>query len=91
MLAVEMEYLGPDPPSEKLQSQDLVPPNPIFQMQGVGLDVDLRDGIFQRMLQLELATELLGLLTINPVLQPGAVLLNPMSWLWSVLMEEVVP
>jgi hypothetical protein len=46
-------------------------PNPIFQLQGVGLDIDLRDGIFQNMPQLELEIELLGLLTINLVLQPG--------------------
>jgi hypothetical protein len=57
---------------------------------GAGLDVDLQVGMFWKMPVLELAMELLDLLTINLVLPPGAAFANPKKWLWAALMAEVL-
>jgi hypothetical protein len=57
---------------------------------GAGLDVDLQVGMFWKMPVLELAMELLDLLTINLVLPPGAAFANPKRWLWEALVAEVL-
>ncbi|KAM0856351.1 hypothetical protein ACQ4PT_049174 [Festuca glaucescens] len=59
-------------------------------LQGAGIDVDLQAGMFQKMPMPELAMELLGLLTINLVLQPGVVFADWKKWLWAVLMAKIL-
>jgi hypothetical protein len=66
-------------------------PTPLFPLQGAGIDVDLQDGMLKRMPMLELATELLGLLTINLVLPPGVVFIGLKKWLWAMLVERCWP
>jgi hypothetical protein len=65
-------------------------PIPLFPMQGAGIDVDLQAGMFRKMPMLELATELLGLLTINLVLAPGVVFAGLKKWLLAMLVAKAL-
>jgi hypothetical protein len=65
-------------------------PIPLFPLQGAGIDVDLQAGMFRKMPMLELATELLGLLSINLVLAPGVVFAGLKKWLLAMLVAKAL-